>query len=395
MRRPPALTPPDSAMLLAPVLLSAVIGPPAAASPPQTPTVLFDGRHHKVTKLPDAIEDDPREAIQEWAGWAEDQGYSMALTDDQRLLFLAADKARIGKRLKTIHEAQELTDVLLFGPDGERPARRVAVPERGEASQQDPGGTTAGAFPPPDSLLELGTGVAIIFELDEELHMLQVLERIAHEHDHVKEWLDVATQHSGFTFEHPLVGAWRPVPENEEWDPEAELVNRVAQLLLTREYGPMPYWLGMGLAWNVEYRMLDGIWCYPYRAGFVWATEHTAWPKDLKKAFMDRPDYPLQPDELASWTPRTYDAEAAPRAFGMVHFLAEHHPEDLPALLSAYHDAWSAGSVVVADDGTWKRTKDYVLPEEQQVELLVEGTRADLFEQVSKYFAKSLRYKPR
>ena len=381
----------------------------SGTAPPKTPTVLFDGKHHKVTRLPDSLEAAPREAVEEWAGWAEEEGYVMALSDDQRLLFFSSEKSDLGKRLKLIHEAQELSDVLLFGPEDRRSPRPASAPStegggpdgaprRSGQGSQEPGGTSAQPEPiepPADSLMELGSEVAIVMELDDQVHMLQVLEKLGHEHAHVKSWLAEAPSHSGFTFETPLVGAWRPVPENEEWDERAELINRVARLMLTREYGPQPFWLSMGFAWNVEEEMLGGIWCYPFRAGFVWATEHTAWPKDLKKSFSDRGDYPLQPDELCEWTPRTYDARSAPLAFGMVHFLAEHHPEDLPGLFDAYHKAWSAGSVLVKDDGTWERKPDFSLPVEEQAKLLVRTTRDDLFEQVTKYFSKKLKYKPR
>ena len=60
----------------------------------------------------------------------------------------------------------------------------------------------------------------------------------------------------------------------EEWDIENELVHRLAHLLLLRRFGQQPFWLTMGFSWYVEKEMRGAIYCYPYRSGFVWASEH-------------------------------------------------------------------------------------------------------------------------
>jgi hypothetical protein len=43
------------------------------------------------------------------------------------------------------------------------------------------------------------------------------------------------------------------------------------------KYGRQPYWLLQGFAWHAEMELRRGIYCFPYRSGFVWAVEHTGW----------------------------------------------------------------------------------------------------------------------
>ncbi len=372
--------------------------PPAAAPlvaipVAATPTVLWEEKHHRVDKLPEDLVAGAREEIGKWATWAEENDMSMALTDDQTILFISDDKNLLKDRLDVLYEAQEKTETLLFGKGGRKAfererAKREATPTTGELSDPAP-------KPPADSIIDYSQGTITIFEVADRLQMKEVLTRLASDHEYIRSWLAVADSHTGFTFEVPLVGLWLETPEQEEWDPNAELINRAAQLLVTREYGPMPYWLRMGIAWNVEFEMLDGLWCFPYRSEFVFTTEHTAWPSELKDRYADRDEFELQPDEFMDWQERSYNGDKGRVAFGVVHFLAEHQDKELPNLLAALRDSYAVGSVEVAQDGSWKRKGDYKIPLEEQQKLMIAGTRADLMPEVTTYLRKGLKYTPR
>lgn len=371
------------------------LGPPAAAplapAALATPTVLFEDKFHRVDKLPDDIRDSASEAIAKWTDFAEEQDFSMALSDDQALLFLSSDKPQMKARLKLVHEAQDRTEVLLYGPS-EAKVRKKA---RSKGKVPEVTGSRGPAELPADAIPDHRGETISIFEFKSRAQLKIVLARLASEQEYIKSWLAEADSHSGFTFEHPLVGAWLETTDQEEWDPRAELINRTSQLLLLREYGTMPWWLRMGVAWNIEHAMLDGLWCFPFRSEFVFVDEHGAWPNEIQTMFEDRDEYPVQPDEFIEWPLQTYNGQKGRVAFGMIHFLAEHHAEDLPKVFEAIRVSFLIGQTEVGPNDAWKRKPNYSLGTDEQLQILIENTRDDLMPQATTYFRKKLRYKPR
>jgi len=139
----------------------------------------------------------------------------------------------------------------------------------------------------------------------------------------------------GFVTADPFVGVWaEKVPGQEEWDPDNELVNRLAQLAIQRRVGRLPYWLEMGIAWNVEQQVRGSIYCFPYRAGFVWASEHRGWHTHVKKWMATRKMKAVDLDVLTAWKRGTFELDPARFAWDVVRALAEGHPDEFPRALS-------------------------------------------------------------
>ena len=70
----------------------------AALTPPgtlRTPTIFFQGRNHRVDKLPEEVRPSVAETIGVWTSFAEEEDFSLALSDDQGILFLSEDKAQM------------------------------------------------------------------------------------------------------------------------------------------------------------------------------------------------------------------------------------------------------------------------------------------------------------
>lgn len=364
---------------------------PAVVSIPRTPRVTFDGKAYRVDKLPEEIREGATVEIERWADFAEEEDLTFGLTNDQAILFVTPNKPQLKKRLELIEDAQFRTEVLLYGEDEAK--ERAKLRKKGRAPEVT--GTRGPDDLPPESIIDHRSETIVIFEFKSVGQTKTVLARLASEHEYLRSWIAAANERTGYTFEEPLLGGWVGTSEQEEWDPNAELVNRVAQLLLLREYGTMPYWLRMGVAWNIEHQILGGLWCFPYRAEFVFTYEHTSWPNEIQNMFEDRDDIPLEPGEFIDWPLQTYDGNKGRIAFGLVHFLSQHHPDELPDLFEAFRARFAEGQTQVEGNGAWRRIPNYQIPDEDQLKLLEATTREDLLDQATTYFRKKFNYKPR
>jgi len=143
-----------------------------------------------------------------------------------------------------------------------------------------------------------------------------------------------------------------------------------------------------GLAWEAEIAFDNSIFCYPYRKGFVYATEHTAWDNDLKRAFGDRENKPLAMEEFARWARGAYDETQGRLAWGFVHFLAGKKGD---ALASALEDLRVFRDVHDRKDGdndTWTRIPGYQIPVEDQLAIFKKRFGDDVLDAASAAFRK-------
>jgi hypothetical protein len=371
---------------------------PAAAGGAEV-KVLFQGKLRSFEQAIELVPEGCRESLRYWRVWAEEQGFHMAVDGTGRLVVLSASSNKLKAWLATAEKAAKRFDEIAPLP-AERLIQRV-IPGSGDGGaklQEPPGGAPA----------EEGTGTGLpgniglppyeeqpilLFHLTELEQQMTVLQRLAFDHPHLQGWLAEGGTRAGFAVEWPHVGAWLETPQNEEWSPEAELVNRVAQLMAMRRFGHLPFWLRMGLAWKVEWDVIGGIYCFPYRAGFVWATEHNAWPSDLAKMYADRKDYPIQPGELDEWPRETYREEFAKRSFGFVSFLVDNFPDRLTPLLERAREEHERGSLRATAGGGWERVPSFETSAKRLFEHLIELTRPDVAVELTTYLRKGLRYK--
>ncbi len=201
---------------------------------------------------------------------------------------------------------------------------------------------------------------------------------------------------AGFVLSEPLVASWLDDGRGqEEWDARHELVHRAAQLLLRRAAPQQPPWIALGFGWHVEEQELGAIYCFPHRAGFVWAAEHTGWEARLKTAFQagrrrsrDLPAV-LGIDEIADWDPMHdeggFDVDRALIAFGLARHLV-----DTGNAAGAFRDLDATirtGWKVRISDTEWTTDPNYRLPAASQQEIL-EQSEEGFLEAATQAFAK-------
>jgi len=152
------------------------------------------------------------------------------------------------------------------------------------------------------------------------------------------------------------------------------------------------YWLSMGLAWYMEMEQIDGIYCFPYRTGFVSSGEHENWNK-LNENRLRRRKEPLTMRELAALKRGTWDTNGAHLAWGVVSFLVRFHPEAMPEILDELYTLWDEQGRSEDGDGNWERIPGFE-PDLKTQLAVFEKHVPDFLSQLLKYFAKGKLYKP-
>ncbi len=210
-------------------------------------------------------------------------------------------------------------------------------------------------------------------------------------------WAKTAPRGVGFLLEEPLVAGWlQKVPDREVFSPENELVNRLTRLLTIERYGRLPYWLGQGLAWQIELSVCKDVYCFPFRSGFVSKKEHKSWPKRLTAAIAARGERPITIEELSGWSRNTWDEEKAIIAWGAVSMLARYYRKELPGLLAAYARLRSKEGKKTEADGSWQWIPDYEISAEKEIEILDTALGVDFLAELNRFARKPRGYvKPR
>jgi hypothetical protein len=184
-----------------------------------------------------------------------------------------------------------------------------------------------------------------------------------------------------------LVGAWLiEAPENEEWDPRNELVHRLVQLLLMDRAGNLPYWMMVGTAWNLELEVRGGIYCFPYRAGFVGIGEHGGWAPALRSRFGEPDAGEVDAAALCALERGLYVDKHAATAWGGMRYLIAEHRAELPALMADLDLAWRQGALEVEKDGTWRSKPLWQWPLATQADLLQRHLGRDLWQRLGRDF---------
>jgi hypothetical protein len=185
----------------------------------------------------------------------------------------------------------------------------------------------------------------------------------------------------------------------EEWNPDNELVHRVAALALFRRFGHQPFWVEMGVGWTVEFDVLKNIYCFPYRNSFVFAKEHGGWEAELKREFTKRgKKQPLTVDELAAMKRGTFDLAGAANSWGTIRFLVANYPQQAPKLLQ--HFQLMREKLGRKEDpggsqewSSWTIPADFELAAASQKELLEKELSPDVLSQASAYFRDGKEWK--
>jgi hypothetical protein len=316
-------------------------------------------------------------AVEAWLPFADAQGYRLLVDEDQDvILLLHGGHARTQSRRE-----RPSVERFLVALDA---ARKIAAPLLPSAADDAPPAVLVGTV---------------------EEDYVPLLDHVARIEPRIAGWAKArASQVAGFVLSEPLVAAWLDDGRGqEEWDTRHELAHRAAQLLLRRAAPQQPPWVALGFGWHVEEAVLGAIYCFPHRAGFVWAAEHTGWANRLKAAFQPSrrrsKELPatLAIEEIAAWDPMHdetgFDAERALIAFGLVRYLGVVGQNEAAAAFGGFDAAIRSGWRVQLSETEWTTDPEYRLPPAQQ-EAVLDGAQADFLTRATEAFAKGRLPRP-
>ncbi|MCB9916046.1 MAG: hypothetical protein H6828_13030 [Planctomycetes bacterium] len=387
-------------------------------APAEGVTVHWKGRPYEATALPAELGRGPAAALDAWSAWAASHDYRFDLSNDGRVLLVGpTQNGKVKRQLTLIEDTCELFDELFPAPVREAAPKEAAPasepapphapdepddgPSPGEAPGGVPtgegGGQTASSFS-----YEWGAGTwpvdtetCVLFVVDDEEDYGSLLDALAKQQEYLKDWVRTARTYTGFVLEQPLAAAYIENARGmEEWDADNEVVHRAAQLLMVRRFSQLPYWFVQGFAWHLEFELRKGIYCYPYRASFVWATEHTGWDAVLKTRYKERKDEPLRLEDFTRWRRGAYVEEPAKVCFGLARFLARYHATELTPFAEELRLFRDAHNRVDHGDGTWERVVNYEVPEDELLRMLQAHFGDDVLLQAAEFFRKGKSYRP-
>jgi hypothetical protein len=322
-----------------------------------------------------------------WKEWAAAHRYNFATSKDERVVvMLPQERSRQERALDLMERALARFDEILPPP----------TPPT-QASPSSAASEAPWSWGAPNHRLDSD---AIVFGLFRKpADYADALDLVSQTFTYLAPWAEKAKNDPGCLLLQPLFGGCVDnVPGMQEWNPENELVHRVAQLAMFRRFGHQPVWVGLGVGWNVEWDVLKTIYCFPWRNSFVSVHEHGAWEADLRRTFGKRKKEPLSMDELASCRRTQFDAGQAAEAWGTIRFLAENYPKQLPELLADLQ-ATREKAGRKADPGgsqawsSWSIPADFELSAEQQKALFDQHLAPDALEQASTYFREGKDWK--
>jgi hypothetical protein len=346
-----------------------------------------------------------------WKEWADKHNYAFTWSKDERVLvMLPTERSRPERALELMEKSLKRFDEMLPPPPPPpapppKPVDDTDVPPPSDGDNppsEDPraptaapaaNGKTAGTWVwgAGDHPLDSDTIVFGLFRKPDDF--ADALDKVAKGFPFLAPWAAKAKEDPGCLLLQPLFGGCVDrVNGMEEWNPDNELVHRVAVLAMYRRFGHEPFWVGLGVGWNVEFDVLKSIYCFPYRNSFVWAKEHGGWEADLRRVYGKRgKKQPLTVDELAELKRGSFDLDGAARSWGTVRFLADAYPKQLSPLLADFQrlrdklgrkmdpgasEAWAS----------WKIPADFELAAADQKGVIEGDLAKDVLDQASAYF---------
>jgi hypothetical protein len=342
-----------------------------------------------------ALQEPPSSARAFWEPWAASRKYRMVSSKDERvLMLLPEERGRAERALELVEKSLARTDEMLPKPPPPKDAPPPAPPKPADATKgPPPGSKSSPEWGDADRALDTGTIVFGLFRKPADY--ADALTRIGEAHPYLEPWLATGKRDPGCILERPLFAACVDnVPGMQEWNPENEIVHRVAYAAMIRRFGRQPVWVGLGVGWNVEFDLLSSIYCFPWRTGFVSVHEHGGWDPQLKRMFANREKRPLDIDDIASIKRGGFSIDDAAISWGTVRFLYREHPKELPALLAelqALHDR--LGRTPTPDGKGWTMAAEFEVPAGEQKGAIERIVGSDAFAQAADSFRGAKRGK--
>lgn len=377
-------------------------GAPRAGKAGAEAQVRWRGKSYAESKLPEEAGPGAHAALRAWAELGQAEGWRFDLDEGGRVLLVTVGRsskapaylrllervvAELDLALPAAPRPEPVADAPAPQPDPdvipedpeEEPVEPIDGPEQGPTSWTFSWGTAERHF---------DQDTVVLFVLRDESGVDPILARLAELQPYLEGWIPVARQLAGWALEQPLVGLCYEMPSGvEEWNVENEIAHRSAELLCLRRFGPLPAWLLQGFAWSVEMRLMKSIYCFPGRTGFVWASEHTSWPADLRQRFTGKEETPLAISELDALQRGKYDERAAPLSWGFVEYLRVEHAAALPLLADALRSRRDLDDRSEHGDGNWSRDPDYRMPAAVQESVLLERCGAGVLDAAPAFMA--------
>lgn len=348
------------------------------------------GDAHELTELPADLGEAPRAALETWGAWATESGYRLELSPDGRVLLILRAKRTPKKELELVAETVERFDEILPAPPREldgTPLRSAADAPAASRIDANPSWNWIQNGPAPD------TETIVLLRAQNSADYSAAIDRIVADEPWMAGWAAAGKSQGGFVFERPLCAAWlEDGPGLEEHDPQNELVHRLARLLTLRRFGQQAWWMTLGIAWHFEIELRGGVYCFPYRNGFVGRAEHGAWPKKLGRLAKQQGDG-IALATFADWDRGSWEDESAVLSWGVAAHLAKHYPEVLPLILENYRILYNAKGIERGADGSWNILVDYRPSIEDQEEILRFHLGDEFAAEMKEAFAKGRRWK--
>lgn len=343
--------------------------------------------------LPSDLPETARAALEAWHSWSSDHAYKLEFDKSARVLVITrASNDRIGQQMEFVDQVLARFDAELPPP----PAR-LEVPEpgakkpdapppapKGEPIPEDPEDgdhpwkltptqpaertsaaptvTTWGAqAAPPDSQ------TVVLFVVRDQDDFVALLKHLASKFPYLAAWSSEAKANQGFVLGEPCVAAYLELPDGvEEWDPDNELVHRIARLLVLNRYGDLPNWFLLGYAWHLEIVLRKGVYCFPWRDEFVWAVEHGAWPAAVKARYAKER---MKPVDFMAFVRGKYVDEMAKASWAMTAYLVTKERAKLPSLLEELRAFRLEHARIQESPNKWRRDTAYEIPLAEQTKL--------------------------
>lgn len=398
--------------------LSLALAALAPWTPGEDAPIHWRGRRLAAAALPAELPGSARVALEAWHAWASAHHYRLDLDPAGRVLLCArASNDGAPKLLARALEVVERFDRelpappvrLVVGapklavPGPEKPAPAAGDEPLPEDPEDPEGGhpwklAPAKPTPPTEAAPVITTWGSLGQPLDSQTIVLFVatdqedfqslLAELAARFEHLADWAAQAEALHGFVLGDPLSGAYLERPDGvEEWNPENELVNRVARLCLLRRYGELPNWFVQGYAWHLEFALLGAVYCFPWRDEFVWATEHTGWRDVVKERYLKAR---LAPEDFLGWKRGKYSEPQAKASWATTEYLLAREREKLPGLLDRLRAFREEHGRIQDDPASWRRDLEYEIPLAEQQRILGEVLGKEYLGRATLFLRKEL-----
>jgi hypothetical protein len=268
-------------------------------------------------------------------------------------------------------------------PDGGEHPWKLTSTKPAERTSAAPKTTTWGA-----QGVEPDTQTVVLCLVRDQDDFVLLLRHLAETYPYLAAWTEAARANQGFVLGEPCIGAYLERPDGvEEWNADNELVHRVARLLALDRYGELPNWFLLGYAWQQEIELLKGVYCFPWRDEFVWATEHGGWPSAVKSRYAKAR---LAPADFLNFRRGKYVDEMAKASWAMTAWLVTRERARLPALLEELRVFRAVHARVPDGPDRWRKDPDYEVPPAEQVKLFQKHLGADYLTRATSFVRDGL-----